>query len=418
MKSNRPRHKVDASGWQKVSYRRQGNKSQLPETSFFISNLPDGCNSGILWKIFQSFGKMSDAYIPPRKDKAGNNYAFIRFLQVKDANRLVDIFNSLKIDGAKITANVAKFDKNKRSSRNTAGGTAGPKPAPATSVRPFPHAPHPRNLYNGAGTRSFKDVLRKASPLPRTNSPMKSVRISDICEDHLTLWKDCSLLGEVCNMSKMGNLVVGLTAEGLQDVSIKFMGGLLAMITFKTNADANNFLVNGKPTWSNWFSSLHMWSGQPIPYQRVAWIKVEGLPLHLWDSHCFDSVGGLFGRVLSPSARPLKTSDLSVGSMSIPVNSIDKIEEYVEILWQDQRHKVFVCEDMWPWVPDFADIVSTPPSAGKDDVQFENLAPILDDQEDEREEGEFCSADEADDAFLESPPPPPGEACSESGGRR
>lgn len=76
---------------------------------------------------------MSDAYIPQQKDNAGNFFAFIRFLKVKDYNWLVDNLNSVKIDGAKITANIAKYDKNGNriwNSHERNSGAAFPKNVP------------------------------------------------------------------------------------------------------------------------------------------------------------------------------------------------------------------------------------------------------------------------------------------------
>ncbi|KAL4585730.1 hypothetical protein LXL04_010354 [Taraxacum kok-saghyz] len=355
----------------------------------------------------KSFGNMTDAYIPPQKNKAGNNYAFIRFVQVKDPKRLLDNFNTIKIDGSKIAANVAKYDKNKRRVLHDRPGKQLPK-----STRPPAHS-----FNHGVGAKSYKDALRNQMKHSHSATHLKTVHISDPCAEHYKLWKDCALVGEVGSMAKMGNLQVGLNAEGVQDISIKFLSGLMAMIIFKTSALANNFLVNGKATWSNWFSDLQMWSGQHVEYQRVAWIKIEGLPLHMWDRNCFDSIGGLFGRVLSPAVLPHNSSDLSSGCMSILVKSIGRIEEKVEVLWKDQRFSVFVCEDIWPWVPGFVDSEYVQPSEEDKEGNYDGISEDLNAHENMEapEEGEFRpddadsngDADPLSDGFLESPLPPP-----------
>lgn len=73
-KMNRPKPPGDIGGWQKVTHRRNRSpdKGVSQETTIFISNLPEGCTSNLLWKIFKSFGHMLDAYIPQQKDKVGN----------------------------------------------------------------------------------------------------------------------------------------------------------------------------------------------------------------------------------------------------------------------------------------------------------------------------------------------------------
>ena len=81
----------------------------------------------------------------------------------------------------------------------------------------------------------------------------------------------------------------GLKAKGVMDVSVKYMGGLRAMIVFKDEVAANNFLIE--------FNNLVLFQGQHFGYQKIALIKVEGVPVHIWDYHCFEAIGGLCGKV-------------------------------------------------------------------------------------------------------------------------
>ncbi|KAL4554577.1 hypothetical protein LXL04_037171 [Taraxacum kok-saghyz] len=78
-------------GWQTVTRRknlRYNNGGNKDETSIFIANIPEDCTKAILWKIFNSFGKLVDAYIPPRKSKVGKKFGFLKFLFVKDPQQL------------------------------------------------------------------------------------------------------------------------------------------------------------------------------------------------------------------------------------------------------------------------------------------------------------------------------------------
>lgn len=136
---------------------------------------------------------------------------------------------------------------------------------------------------------------------------------------------------------------MGLKADGVTDISIKFLGGLRVLVIFKNETDANNFLANGKPIWSNWFTYLDIWNGQDIEYQRAAWLKIDETPFNAWDSQCFESIGVLFGRVISPAASPLETMDLSAGCMCVLVKSLERIEEMVDVMWRENRYKIFVC---------------------------------------------------------------------------
>lgn len=187
---------------------------------------------------------------------ARKNFAFIRFLKVKDNNLLAENLNSMKIDGVKTAVNVEKYDKNKNqiwssSERNKVTFVRLTKNRNNDQVR----NPPPNLNSNRDCSRSYKDALNgyKTNPQQSTNGQraVKSVSIPPEFGAQYGLWKDSSLIGEVCNMSKINNVLVGLKAEGITDINIKYLGGLLVMIIFKNESDANNFLVNGKSTWSS-----------------------------------------------------------------------------------------------------------------------------------------------------------------------
>ncbi|KAL4591710.1 hypothetical protein LXL04_004681 [Taraxacum kok-saghyz] len=229
-KMNRHQNREESGGWQTVMYRRQRKKEKVleGETTFFVANLPNGCTSALLWEIFRGFGTMVDAYIPARKDRGGNTYAFIRFTKVIDKGIMEEKLNTVKIDGTKIAVNVAKYEKEQRRGKFQSG---------------IPNRFHiPVNL----------DPL--ASPSHR-----KSITLPAEEAKHCSDWQNKALLGETSNMKKLENLVVGLKAEGFEDISIKYMGGLR------------------QGHLEYWFATLELWCGQIIGYQRVAWVKIEGM---------------------------------------------------------------------------------------------------------------------------------------------
>ncbi|KAL4569455.1 hypothetical protein LXL04_025093 [Taraxacum kok-saghyz] len=329
--------------WHEVNRKKQRHvRPQQPRqvTSFFISKLPEGCNSSLMWKIFKTFGNMVDDFVSSRKDKKGNNFAFIRFTNVSDPMIMAKTLGTVKIDGAKIGANVAKFDKNQKPT----------SAAPRTSV--FDRLSFPDKTMNIQGTSrwpksnaSFKEILTGGAG-PQTVK--KSLRIPDTPSPLLDRWKDKSLIGEARNLSLLRNLKAGLRAEGLHGISVKHMGGLSVMLSFQKETEAQVFLENGRGSWSPWFSSLKIWDGGCLEYQRIAWLNIFGIPLQLWDGPCMESVGGLFGKVITPPSNSDNSWDLSMGRIGIIVNSPCRIEESVEILWKEKQFKLFVTEEMGP----------------------------------------------------------------------
>ncbi|MFS7914272.1 hypothetical protein Hanom_Chr02g00151441 [Helianthus anomalus] len=57
-------------------------------------------------------------------------------------------------------------------------------------------------------------------------------------------------------------------------------------------------LVN---VWEKWFTRLYVWDGIPPLFERVAWVKVLGVPVSLWDGHIVNRIGERCGRLLVKS---------------------------------------------------------------------------------------------------------------------
>ncbi|KAJ0457352.1 hypothetical protein HanIR_Chr15g0772731 [Helianthus annuus] len=123
--------------------------------------------------------------------------------------------------------------------------------------------------------------------------------------------------------------------------------------------EAADFLLEVS-TWSKWFSSLDMWAGQSMQYERVAWLKFHGVPLHLAENKVFDDAAGLFGKVIHNSQLSSSDKDLSVNYVGILVDHGKRIEDVVTLKWKNKRFKVWITEDRDEWVPDCLSEESSP----------------------------------------------------------
>ncbi|GKE21507.1 RNA-directed DNA polymerase, eukaryota, nucleotide-binding alpha-beta plait domain protein, partial [Tanacetum coccineum] len=79
--------------------------------SVFVTNFPETCSSRDLWKVCNDYGSVVDVFIPVKKSKAGKRFAFVRFIKVKDLDRLVANLCTIWIGRFHIHANVARFHR-------------------------------------------------------------------------------------------------------------------------------------------------------------------------------------------------------------------------------------------------------------------------------------------------------------------
>ncbi|KAK9056611.1 hypothetical protein SSX86_023973 [Deinandra increscens subsp. villosa] len=94
-------------GWSTIQRRKKGDD----EVSFFVADLPWGCTSRYLWSAFKESGRISDAYVPGRRDWRGKCFGFVRFRDVEDVDAILHRLRGIKIDGARIRVYESRFKR-------------------------------------------------------------------------------------------------------------------------------------------------------------------------------------------------------------------------------------------------------------------------------------------------------------------
>ncbi|KAJ0789777.1 hypothetical protein HanPI659440_Chr05g0207461 [Helianthus annuus] len=132
---------------------------------------------------------------------------------------------------------------------------------------------------------------------------------------------------------------------------IQYLGGLSLLISFVDKASANSFLEN-RDVWGPWFTKVEVWKGQSLPMERVAWLKLIGIPLHLLDVDVFSLIGDLFGKVLHYPKCLDDDHDLSLVRVGVLAGEACRIKEVVSVSWKNRNFRVLVEEELDAWVPD------------------------------------------------------------------
>ncbi|KAM0056036.1 hypothetical protein Hdeb2414_s0006g00213281 [Helianthus debilis subsp. tardiflorus] len=138
-------------------------------------------------------------------------------------------------------------------------------------------------------------------------------------------------------------------------------------VNLETLVDFDRLLRIAKMVVTN--IQLDGWSGQSLPYERVSWLKLCGIPLHLFSSEVMSQVGELFGKVLHVPKVLEEGQDLSVCRVGMLVGEVDRINEGVLVRWKNRSDRIWVEEDPNDWVPDRLGAVISP-------VSVEGSSPV------------------------------------------
>ncbi|KAJ0626441.1 putative RNA recognition motif domain, nucleotide-binding alpha-beta plait domain superfamily [Helianthus annuus] len=323
-------------------------------TKFFVTNLPEGCTPWELRSCLERFGEITGTYVAKKRDKLGNRFGFVSFKGVKDRQDMVKSLGGVKMGEYKLKVNVAKFaventgvsiEQEVRGSIAKAQGQAGSGiPSSFRDARKFSDVVG--SSKEGGGAFNVRDHWKEDG----SKFLEKSVVVPDRTGAFGYL-SGLALVGRTVDLETLVDFDRLLRISKTIVANIQYLGGLSLLVTFHDEASVRGFL-DRREVWEPWFTKLDPWCGQTLPLERVAWLKLNGIPLHLFDADVMGLVGGLFGKVLHVPKYFEEDQDLSYSCVGVLVGTADPISEGVSLRWKNRSFRIWVEEDSKPWVPD------------------------------------------------------------------
>ncbi|KAF5814899.1 putative RNA recognition motif domain, nucleotide-binding alpha-beta plait domain superfamily [Helianthus annuus] len=319
-------------------------------TKFYIARLPERCSSTDVAEVLGHFGVVEGVYIARKRDKRGFRFGFASFKGVKDVMDLEKKMRNVWMGSYKLFINVARF-----SLENEEGGAKTKdeemKKPHGFEVKENRHK-LPNDLNSGRD-KSFvsygKSFASVVSGKPQSNSSLKEVVISKFAKAYTDL-HGVAIVGKAKDLWTLRKMKVLMKEANYGESIIKYLGGLNILLVFKTTMEADSFRSNA-PGFG-WFESMEIWRGQSVAFERLAWLNIHGVPLHLSGNETFDSVGRVFGKVIHASQRQPEDNLLTSDCVCVMTDSVKRIEEEVLIIEEGKRFRVWVEEERGEWVPD------------------------------------------------------------------
>ncbi|KAM0049545.1 putative RNA recognition motif domain, nucleotide-binding alpha-beta plait domain superfamily [Helianthus debilis subsp. tardiflorus] len=265
----------------------------------FVSNLPDGCTPWELRKCLEAFGDMWVRMLQEKETKNGCRFGFASFKDVRDKPEFLKSLRGVKMGDFKLKINVARFAA--ENSGRHVDQSAKKYEAIATRYQAFNGA---NNLRDA---RSYREVVGKSNSMAGSSSDHavmeEGIRVREksiVVPDRTGAFNDLigmALVGRTVDLETLVDFDKLLRIAKLSVTNLQYLGGLSLLISF-SDADSAKVFMDAKEVWGPWFSKLDFWSGQSLPLERVAWLKLCGIPLHLLDPVVLGLVGDSFGKLL------------------------------------------------------------------------------------------------------------------------
>ncbi|KAM0026750.1 hypothetical protein Hdeb2414_s0020g00561771 [Helianthus debilis subsp. tardiflorus] len=164
-------------------------------------------------------------------------------------------------------------------------------------------------------------------------------------------WNGLGLFGTTKDLQALTSLKDWLRSVRLPHVRIRYVGGLSVILVFEDKEGMLDFLST-KEVWNLVFSTLVLWEGQMLPCDRIAWLKIFGLPLCMFDSSVVDKIGSSFGRVVQSAQVNEDLEDYSYAMVGVLCNSMKRFNQVCNLKWRNEVISILVEEELGEWIPD------------------------------------------------------------------
>nr|GEY87833.1 hypothetical protein [Tanacetum cinerariifolium] len=216
-----------------------------------------------LWSLCEEYGKVVDVFIPNQKSKAGKRFAFVRFIKVDDMDQLIGNLCTLWLGRLHFQANAVRYERPPKSSPSV-------KLPSVKSYAPFTSSP----------SGSFADAVKDIKNFTPHSSPVScspALVLDDTCVNVLDV--SGQVMGRTKDVNSISNLRTILTNEGFMDVKLSYLGGLWVMIELNSKETIMKLLQHTGV--NSWFEELKPTSQEFVCNERIVWVDIEGIPLHL-----------------------------------------------------------------------------------------------------------------------------------------
>ncbi|CAH1416400.1 unnamed protein product [Lactuca virosa] len=170
-----------------------------------------------------------------------------------------------------------------------------------------------------------------------------------------------SLVGEAASLDHLGHLPKLLLAKGETCVEVKFIGGLMVLMLFDHSVAAKEFMVS-EHRWKDYLKWVRWGDKVETHEERVAWVRIMGLPLHLWGQRNFRIITEGFGKTIAPYEDIPHRVDLSHVKIGLLTTRRTRINDEIHAAFEGKVYKLGIIEFDEDWFPFRFD----PPEDGKE----------------------------------------------------
>ncbi|KAK7275434.1 hypothetical protein RIF29_16551 [Crotalaria pallida] len=291
-----------------------------------------------LWKTFQRWGRVVDVFIPLKRNKIGDKFAFIRYQHVRDTKDLEKQLDKMIIGSKKA------LRQNTNPQRPARGG---------------------------------EDRGKEEDP----DWKGMTVRI----EEKEWGWLKGAHVGKLRELEMVEGIHDAMQEEGITTIKTLHMGGDLMLLMPLEGEEIMEILKDTEEFFSNWFVYIKPWEENDIAGYHITWLNCGGIPLQAWNESFFKVLTSKFGSFIKTDNETRDRSKIDIARIQIKTLAQGYINTVMRIMINEDSlkncYKDIEDDFSIEWVPDSLEDQGSPNGVGRgqeeEDEQTERILQLI-----------------------------------------
>ncbi|KAK2394774.1 zinc finger CCCH domain-containing protein [Trifolium repens] len=314
-------------------------------TTFFISNFPEDITTDDLWTALAKYWRVGEIYVPAKRDKFNRRFGFARFVEVKNAQRLLEQIEDTWFGLYKLRANISRFSRGEVKTKEESFQQTKGRILEEGRTEGFNKGVSFRDALGVEVAKSVPGVILQQGPLESLVGMAESEVVPvDACPKTLATLQQ-SFVGTLKEGILAENIQTVIDMEGFQNIKATLLGFNKVLLSSCIDGEVSRVIQADRAWWDDKFLDIVVWSPVQKTEGRRIWVRFFGTPLHVWGWDCFQKIANSFGRLVSLDTLTVNRLRLDAARAEVVVPSWNFIDKSVVIKVGDDRFTIKVLEE-------------------------------------------------------------------------
>jgi hypothetical protein len=156
-----------------------------------------------------------------------------------------------------------------------------------------------------------------------------------------------TFVGVAANSGMTYNIQNAFHSQGYFGVKVTHLGANLSLLEGQEEGEVEALMKDAKDWLEQWFTEIRPWNPKDVDLERIIWLRVFGVPVHVWNDDFFTKITKPWGIFMHSDDVTNKKVTMDVARLLIRTSSQKAIDEFIDVQINGEFFHLRVLEDSY-----------------------------------------------------------------------